>query len=223
LLFAAKHSFSLSMVCERHTNQYKLMIRVFTIFCKLNLKKLSAQALFSAAMQEFSMDKLSSLILPCPFCKAKHPNWSYHASYKRYLISFEKGLPIVYEITITRLICSSCKHTHAILPEIIIPYGSYSLIFILNVLRDYYLSHMTVCTLCNKYQISPSTLYAWKHLFIIHKKLWLGFLEDISQNPLGFLSSFPSISNSLDLELFFKSHAQSFLQGVSKTALFSSA
>lgn len=211
------------MVCERHTNQYKLMIRVFTIFCKLNLKKLSAEALFSAAMQEFSTDKLFSLLLPCPICGAKHPDWSYHASYKRYLISFEKGLTIAYEISITRLICSSCKHTHAILPEIIIPYGSYSLLFILSVLRDYYLSHMTISILCDKYQISPSTLYAWKHLFLIHKKLWLGFLENISQDPLSFLSSFPSISNSLELEIFFKSHAQSFLQGVSKIALFNSA
>jgi len=223
LLFAAKHSFSLSMVCERHTNHYKLMIRVFTIFCKLNLKKLSAETLFSAAMQEFSKDELFFLLLPCPFCKAKHPNWSYHASYKRYLISFEKGLPVAYEISITRLICSSCSHTHAILPEIIIPYGSYSLIFILSVLRDYYLANMTIRTLCDKYQISSSTLYAWKHLFLIHKKLWLGLLENISQDSLVFLSSFPSISSSLDLEIFFKSHAQSFLQGVSKTALFNSA
>jgi hypothetical protein len=199
------------------------MIRVFTIFCKLNLKKLSAEALFGAAMQEFSTDKLSSLLLPCPFCKAKHPNWSYHASYTRYLISFEKGLTVAYEISITRLICSSCKHTHAILPEIIIPYGSYSLLFILTVLRDYYLSCMTIRTLCDKYQISQSTLYAWKHLFLIHKKLWLGFLEDILQKPLAFLSSFPSISNSLELEIFFMSHAQSFLQGVSKTAFFNSA
>ena len=210
------------MVCERHTNQYKLMIRVFTIFCKLNLKKLSAEDMYLAAIQEFSMDKLSSLILPCPICGAKHPLWTYHASYERYLISFENGSTIAYRIIITRLRCSSCKHTHAILPEIIIPYGSYSIIFILSVLRDYYLSHMTIQTLCDKYQISSSTFYAWKHLLLIHKKLWLGLLQDISQNSLDFLSLFSSINISFDLELFFKSHGQSFLQGVSKTALFGS-
>lgn len=169
------------------------------------------------------MDKLSSLLLPCPICGAKHPNWTYHASYKRYLISFEKGLTVISEIIITRLICSSCSHTHAILPEIIIPYGSYSLIFVLSVLRDYYLSHMTIQTLCDKYQISISTLYAWKRLFLIHKKLWLGLLQDIYQDSLDFLSSFLSINISSYLELFFKSHGQSFLQGVSKTALFSYA
>lgn len=163
------------------------------------------------------------LVLPCPFCGAKHPTWSHHASYDRYLISYEKGITTTYTISITRLICSSCGHTHAILPEIIIPYGSYSLIFVLNVLRDYYLSQMTVHTLCDKYEISPSTLYAWKRLFLIHKKLWLGVLEDIYQSSLDLLSSLPSLNTSSDLALFFERQANSFLQGVSKTAPFSSA
>jgi Domain of unknown function (DUF6431) len=199
------------------------MIREFTIFCKLNLIKLSAEDLFWTAMLDFSAEKLSSLVTPCPFCGAKHPSWTVHGVYSRYLISFEKGAPITYTISVSRLICSSCGHTNAILPEIIIPYGSYSLIFILTVLRDYFLSHITVQMLCDKYQISPSTLYAWKRLFLIHKKLWLGFLKDMSQSSLDFLSSFPSHNTSADLELFFINHAHSFLQGVSKTASFSSA
>lgn len=199
------------------------MIRVFTVFCKLNFIKLSAEDLFLAAMMDFSMEKLSSLVLTCPFCGAKHPTWSHHASYDRYLISYENGIATTYTISITRLICSSCGHTHAILPEIIIPYGSYSLIFVLNVLRDYYLSQMTVQALCDKYQISPSTLYAWKCLFLIHKKLWLGVLENIYQSSIDFLSVPPSINTSTDLTRFFKHHANSFLQGVSKTAPFSSA
>lgn len=174
-------------------------------------------------MQDFSIEKFPSLELPCPFCGAKHPEWSYHDSYKRYLISFEMGTTITYDIDTTRIICSSCKHTHAILPEIIIPYSSYSLIFVLSVLRDYYLSHMTVQLLCDKYQISPSTLYTWKRLFAIHKKLWLGILEDIYQSSIDFLSSIPSINTSADLSSFFEHQGYSFLQGVSKTAHFSSA
>ncbi|WP_279233234.1 DUF6431 domain-containing protein [Desulfallas thermosapovorans] len=121
------------------------------------------------------------------------------------------------------MVCSSCGHTHAILPEIIIPYSSYSLIFILTVLRDYYLFHMTVQALCNKYMIATSTLYAWKRLFQIHKKLWLGILEDAATSSLTFLSTLPTANTSDDLAAFFQSHAQSFLQGVTKTAHFSSA
>jgi hypothetical protein len=199
------------------------MIRVFSVFCKLNFTKLSAKDLFLAAMQDFSAEKLSSLNMPCPFCGAKHPDWSYHDSYERYLISFEMGTVVTYEIAISRIICSSCHHPHAILPEIIIPYSSYSLPFVLCVLRDYYLFHLTVQALCDKYQISPATLYAWKRLFLIHKKLWLGILQDIYQDALDFLSSIPAIKTSADLSLFFRHHAHSFLQGVSKTAHFSSA
>jgi hypothetical protein len=201
----------------------KIMIRVFSVFCKLNFKKFSAKDLFLAAMRDFSAEKLSSLEMPCPFCGAKHPDWSYHDSYGRYLISFEMGAVVTYAIAISRIICSSCGHPHAILPEIIIPYSSYSLLFVLSVLRDYYLSHLTVQALCDKYQISPSTLYAWKRLFLIHKKLWLGILQDIYQNALNFLSSIPSLKTSADLSLFFLHHGYSFLQGVSKTAHFSSA
>jgi hypothetical protein len=194
------------------------MIRVFSVFCKLNFIKLSAKDLFLAAMRDFS-----PINMPCPYCGAKHPVWSYHDSYQRYLISFEGGTTVSHEIDITRLVCSSCKHTHAILPEIIIPYGSYSLIFVLQVLRDYCSSHLKVKALCDKYQISPSTLYAWKSLFLIHKKLWLGLLQDIYQASLDFLSLIPSIRTSADLLLFFENHGHSFLQGVSKTAHFSSA
>jgi hypothetical protein len=201
----------------------KTMIRAFTIFCKLNFIELSALEMFTIAMRDFSKDKLQTLVFPCPHCGAKHPQWSKFASYERDLISWEKGLPVTYRITVTRIICSSCRHTHAILPEIIIPYGSYSLIFILNVLRDYYLSHMTVQELCDKYMIAPSTLYAWKRLFLIHKKLWLGILEDAAIKPLTFLTSLPSLTTSEALTIFFQNHAQSFLQGVTKTAYFSSA
>ena len=212
---AAKHSFSLQPCVKR---RIEIMIRVFSVFCKLNFNKLSAKDLFLAAMQDFSYVKL-----PCPFCGAKHPVWSYHDSYQRYLISFERGTTVTHEIDIPRIVCSSCGHTHAILPEIIIPYSSYSLPFILQVLRDCYLSHLTVQALCNKYQISPSTLYAWKRLFLVHKTLWLGILQNIYQTAIDFLSSMPSINTSTDLSSFFEQHGRSFLQGDSKTAHFSSA
>jgi len=194
------------------------MIRVFSVFCKQNFKKLSAKTLFLAAMQDFSFVKM-----PCPFCGAKQPVWSYHDSYQRYLISFEEGSTVTHEIDISRMICSSCKHTHAILPEVIIPYSSYSLLFILQVLRDYFSPRLTVHALCNKYQIATSTLYAWKRLFLIHKTLWLGILQNIYQTAIDFLSSMPSSNTSTDLASFFEQHGHSFLQGVSKIAYFSSA
>jgi len=81
---------------------------------------------------------------------------------------------------------------------------------------------MTVQALCDKYTIAVSTLYAWKRLFQIHKRLWLGILENAVTKPLAFLSALPSTSTSDDLAFFFQCHAYSFLQGVTKTAYFNS-
>jgi len=201
---------------------HRIMIRLFTIFCKLNFNKLSAKDLFLQAMKEFSPDKIPFIKLPCPFCRAKHPAWTIHDSYLRYLISFERGTSNTYSIEITRLICSSCGHTHAILPEIIIPHASYSLTFILCVLKDYF-SKMKVKHICDKYQISISTLYGWKQLFLRHKKLWLGFLEDMYTSSLSFLSTFPQVDTSINLSLFFTRTGDSFLQGVAKTAHYDSS
>jgi hypothetical protein len=210
----------LAALCLGTLHYINTMIRAFTVFCKLNFIELSALEMFTEAMRDFSKDKLPKLVLPCPSCGAKHPLWTEFASYERDLISFEKGLPITYKITVSRIICSSCGHTHAILPEITIPYSSYSLIFVLTVLRDHYLSHLTVQALCDKYMIATSTLYAWKRLFQIHKRLWLGILEDAATSPNNFLSSLPSPTTSDDLAIFFQRHAQSFLQGVTKTAYY---
>lgn len=193
------------------------MIRAFTLFCKLNLIKLSAKQLFLQSMQDFSSHDLH-----CPHCGAKHPQWDYYASYERYLISFEHSESVCCVITITRLICSSCKRTHAVLPDILIPYGSYSLLFILNLLRDYFTGSLTVQELCDRYQISVSTLYAWKRLFYTHKKLWLGVLDNSMTSALDFLSEILLPDNSICLDVFFLTNAFSFLQGVSKTAHFGS-
>lgn len=191
------------------------MIREFTVFCKLNFIALNARQLFDQFMNNFRIQDCV-----CPICGALH-TCSAHASYERYLISFESGEPVYYHITVPRVICESCGHTHAILPEIIIPYGSYSVLFILTVLRDYYIRSGSIQELCDKYQIAVSTLYLWKHLFQKHKKLWLGVLEDAVTPSLDFLKLLTDFSMrelSFGLKHFFLSYGFSFLQGNSKTA-----
>lgn len=146
------------------------------------------------------------------FCSCTHPDWHKHASYERYLISAEHGRSITYVIVVIRYKCLSCGHTHAILPEHLIPYSSYSLPFILAVLRDYYTRPVSVEVLCSEYDISVSTLYAWHSLFLIHKKLWLGLLEDYISSPDTFvLELFPIPSEQL-LSGFYDSVRHSFLQ-----------
>jgi Transposase. len=194
------------------------MIRLFTVFCKQNFKVLPAKQLFLSAMEDYSIEKIPFLELPCPRCGAKHPTWDYYDSYKRCLISYQNNSIITDTIDITRIICSSCNGTHAILPEVIIPFRSYSLLFVLAALKDYFTPGITVAALCDKYQISATTLYEWKRLFDTHKKLWLGILEDIYQKSLDFLSSVLNTNASDRLKTFFLNYKISFLQGRRKTA-----
>jgi hypothetical protein len=184
------------------------MIRVFEFFRKFNLKNISAKDLFLKFMAEFNPYEHK-----CPLCGTKHPDWEKHATYERYLISFENGHIITYEITIFRYRCPSCKHTHAILPECLIPYRSYSFLFILAVMRDYFASSLTVVDICNKYDISVSTLYSWKKLFLKHKKIWLGLLNDAIMSSLQFLDSFFTEGIQYALKDFFLIAAISFMQG----------
>ena len=161
----------------------------------------------------------------CPVCGAKHA-CSRHASYERYLISWNFGCVTTGRIKITRLMCSSCGATHAILPATIVPYRSYSLFFILTVLRDYFIPGRTVTVenICIKYGISISTFYRFLHLFYLHKQLWLGVLENVSISAHSFLNGlfekYPYLSDQLSS--FFASHGFSFLQGCRKTACLNS-
>jgi hypothetical protein len=198
------------------------MIRLFNVFCKLNFNKLLDLDLFFESMKEYSVDKIPFIELTCPCCGAKKPVWSYHDSYERYLISYENGITVEHTIEITRIICSSCNRTHAIIPEMLIPHGSYGLIFVLKVLKDYF-AKMKIKEICMKYQISVSTLYKWIRLFQIHKTLWLGILQSFYQDAAYFLSTIPTTSTSNDLLNFFSQVGCSFLQGITKTAQFNTS
>jgi hypothetical protein len=198
------------------------MIRFFNIFCKLKHNNYFVKDLFLNFIRDFSPDKIPLLNHPCPFCGTKKPTWTYHNSYKRYLISYENNSVVINTVVIPRAMCSSCKHTHAILPEIIVPHSSYSLVFILTVLKEYF-AKVNIVKICENYQISTSTLYLWKNLFLMHKRLWLGILENIYQDSMVFLSSIPNRETSQELSYFFNQTGYSFLQGISKTAHFSSA
>lgn len=187
------------------------MIRVFELFCKLNFINISAKDLFLQAMTHLN---LSEHI--CPFCRTKHPEWKKHAEYERYLISYESGCVISYRINIIRYRCSSCRHTHAILPEFIIPYQCYSFLFITAAMRDYFAGALTKEQICEKYSISVSTLYAWKKLFLRQKKLWLGLLDDACTSSMEFLGSLIFTGRLGELKVFFLTAGISFLQGASR-------
>lgn len=158
------------------------MIRGFGQLCKINFKHYSALDLFY-----YSMNMINIHDHPCPMCGSRHPIWKRHATYGRYLIGLDKGIVCCHSIVVTRFICQSCRSTHALLPEFVIPFKSHSLFFVLAVLKDYFLSSLTVSQLCAKYEIPPATLYSWKAAFLKDKRIWLGALQDTLTSAKEFL------------------------------------
>ena len=163
------------------------MIRPFTVFCKLNKISFSDRQWF-----EQEAESLSHTDGICPSCHAK-ACLSPFASYTRYLVEWADGAPAAHKVTVQRYQCSSCGRTHALLSSALVPYSSYSLRFILVVLRAYFLHQACVQTICEQAGISVSTLYRWKSLFLAHKALWLGVLESLEASVESFLDGLDGV------------------------------
>lgn len=157
------------------------MIRKNSLFCKIiRIKKTSIQ-LFNESMQSYSWKSET-----CPWC-GSNASCVFHDTYTRSMTDFMHGKTIYGEACVIRLRCTSCGHTHAILPDVIIPYSVYGLFFILRVLAEYFLHLRTVEGLCARFGISVSMLYRWRGLFLSHKQLWLGVLDSAQTTPSKFI------------------------------------
>ena len=199
--FVGMNRFPLS----KNTSQRKypnIMIRIFNLFCKLNEIKISDQEWF-----EKTFEKTNLLGLVCPYCNSKE-RMIPHDMYSRYMITIKGNRIESVLLRIPRVKCTSCGHTHAVLPEMLIPYSSCSLRFVLTVLKDYFLHVHTVEQICKIYQIAHSTLYAFRDLFLSHKKLILGVLNDALEQEVEFIAEM----DGQFLFRFWKSFRFSFLQ-----------
>jgi hypothetical protein len=144
-----------------------------------------------------------------------------HASYERYLIDYEDGVK-EHRVVIERAICDVCDHTHAELPDVLVPYKSYSIIFILRVLKEYNHTH-AVTSICRKYDISSSTLYGWRDLYLSHTSLDLGTIVEAALISVTRWLINPQDICRTEAPLdFFKHFGFSFMQ-YKKTTIFSSA
>ena len=96
----------------------------------------------------------------CPICGSTG-NCHIHDYYGRSIIDFQAGKREKSDLCVMRVFCDSCEHAHAILPDVIIPYSSYSLLFILRLLGQYFAGRFTIEQLCERYQISTKQFYKW--------------------------------------------------------------
>lgn len=178
------------------------MIRIFNLFCKLKKIKISDQEWFFQTVH--SLD-LSDQI--CPYCTSKG-NLIPHDSYSRYMITLKDRRPVTVILRVPRVKCTSCGHTHSLLPEMLIPYSSYSLRFVLTVLEAYFLHAHTIEEICETYQIAHSTLYVFRNLFLSHKQLILGVLNSAQEKASDFIEKI----DGTRLLQFLDSFRYSFLQ-----------
>ena len=159
------------------------MIRKNALLCKLIRIKTSSKFIFDSYMNNYQPQ-----LEICPICNSQG-NCRIHAYYNRSVIDFKYGHKVKSSLCVQRLICDSCGHTHAVLPDVLIPYASYSLMFILRVLGEFFLGTTSIEALCEKLSITSMQFYKWLQLWKQHKQLWLGILSDMQTSNWVFLKS----------------------------------
>jgi hypothetical protein len=183
------------------------MIRKNLLNFKIDLKKISSLvSLMESFMKKFNPEKER-----CPFCNAIGQCRLY-ASYERHIVAFIGGKVISSVIKIYRVRCT-CGHTHAILPDFIVPYRQYSLPFILLVLKSWFTHSMTLEEILETYGVSHKVLKQWKDIYGKHKDLWLGIVRSSRFSALGFLEQLLDLDPfSGFTDGFFQKTLYSFLQ-----------
>lgn len=190
------------------------MIRLFLTLCKCFqvVKKNDDYLLYQLYCENAVMDKLPCAYPRCP----STGRYSAAGSYSRSLVCYTNGRVERHQVHVPRIECSSCGHTHALLPPVVIPHSPFSLHFVISLLYDF-ITHAfhDVHSLCSRYDISVSTLYRIWHRFIEDKKLMLGLMDDLIISTQAFLKSFIDFSMADDdrrLMAYFKRLGISFLQ-----------
>lgn len=164
------------------------------------------------------MDGFSHLGAACPKCGAPG-TLSGHGDYGRDLTSYEGGQIVDSHVRPLRFYCSSCEATHALLPDIIVPYSPYSLLFMLTALIAYYERATTVAEVCARFGIAVSTIYDWKERIALHKDLMLGVLISQKQREHSYIVGLLRSSDLSDILCrFFRKYGLSFMQNRSEPA-----
>ena len=196
------------------------MIRLFTILYKTDFKQVpSGIELFHTTTKQFR----GGLAKCPPPCKTGG-RMKRHDTYKRNLVDYYKTVQ-EHIVEIERTKCESCGCTHAVLPDVIVPHKTYSIIFILIVLKEYFHTR-AVTGICKKYGIAVSTLYAWRDRYLVHTSLDLGaIVEGALLSRSRWLAGAADICRSGAIYGFFGRFGFSFMQSAAKaeTTIFSSA
>ena len=166
----------------RYRKDRKFMINTFVQIIKIQKLKQTAQTLTDAFLQSF----LSSCDAFCRNCRSN--DISYFVRYTRKITDLQNGKLVDYDLQTWLFKCGSCDCTHAFLVPLVIPYGRHSLTVVIRALYEYF-DTGSVKNVCEKYQITPPTLYRWKKIFFRHKEEWLKGLRNAETTAKTFLKN----------------------------------
>jgi len=148
------------------------LYRLFIYLLNLNISQLStAASIYKAAMEHFNIHSSR-----CPRCGSKGHS-SFHDKYDHHLTDYYGNQVQEGSATMHMAFCSSCGDTYSILPDLFVPHKSYSILFIIQVLRASIVRKESVQALCKRYGISVSTYYRWKNTYRTHKSLNVNKIE----------------------------------------------
>ncbi len=199
------------------------MIRLFLNICKTfhKIKNLDEHTIYSGIERDcFSMAQ-DCPYCGCPSCHAPASAYRRNGSYHRHLVCYSKNSVCDSRICIRSCLCTSCRHSHALLPSCIIPYSSYSLGFLISLLYAGITGKFSsVSSLCEHFDISESTYYRIRKRFVLDSKALMDAICALTEVLgrmtstafIGMLAAINPVMLHESLSLFFLSTGHSFLQ-----------
>lgn len=146
-------------------------------------------------------------ILICPACgSCKLIRWG---CYERNIIYIDNNCFVEEKLKIQRVYCKSCKTTHSLLPEGIIPYKQFSLDSIIEVLSNPYSNDINDA-INTSYLICFETIKRWQKQFkmffpylvtMFKTRVKKDILKNIKANILNFFESFYKINHRCFLQI----------------------
>lgn len=141
---------------------------------------------------QYSLDHYNPDSHACQRCgKRIWYNGRQCSSYRRGITYVREGKRVDDECIIPICLCPACgksdrrggtpngDYYHAILPDNLIPFTYFTLLFILTVLDEYAKRTRTVSQICEYWSVSISTLYRWKKRYKDHYDAWSDSMDQI--------------------------------------------
>ena len=199
------------------------MIRLFLNICKTfhKIKNLDEHTIYSTLEQSCFSIAQASASCCCPSCHAPASAYRHNGSYRRHLVCYAGGCVCDSWICVRSCFCISCRHSHALLPSSIVPYSSYSLVFLISLLYARITGKFpSVSSLCEHFDISESTYYRIKKRFVLDLNFLRKAIHTLTQvleriTAPAFITLLSSMDPAIlheSLSLFFLSTGHSFLQ-----------